>query len=50
MKRYHFKLKGWQEDFYEWGRTRSEARYNLWLRYSDPWPCTFGQFVKEICN
>lgn len=48
MKRYTFKIKGWWPDRVEQcGETRSKARYMLWLRFSEAYPCTFSEFMRR---
>lgn len=47
MNRYTFQIKGWHERSEEFAETRSKARYKLWLRFSEAYPCTFFDFARS---
>ncbi len=44
---YFFKIPGFGER-QSWGKTKSQARYRLWLEYSEAYPCTFFEFMKKV--
>lgn len=46
MNRYTFKVRGFDR-VEEFAETRSKARYKLWLRFSDAYPCSFADFLKK---
>ena len=45
MNRYTFKVRGFDR-VEQLGETRSKARYKLFLRFSEAYPCTFAEFQK----
>ncbi len=45
MKRHFFRLRGFPGDHEQLGETRSKARYALWRRYSEAYPCSFREFM-----
>lgn len=47
MNRYTFQIKGWPDRSEQLGETRSKARYALWLRFSEAYPCAFSDFIKR---
>ena len=48
MKRFTFKLKGFRDRGVAFAETRAKARYKLWLRYADPYPCSFREFMAKV--
>lgn len=44
MKRYIFRI--WGETATEFAKTRSKARYKLYLRINDAFGTTFREFIK----